>query len=88
MYVDAVRTPFASQKSKPIINCCNVIYFYRFLKETINGLSADILRFINVDLIVAGVFAQGIISYSLSISIIIIFIVRYAHLVPGHALGP
>ena len=65
-----------------------MIYFHRFLKETINGLSADTLRFVNVDLIVFGVFAQGIISYVLIISIIIIFIVRYAHLVPGHALGP
>ena len=77
-----------AKKSKPVINCCNVIYFHRFLNVTINGLSADTLRFINVDLIVVGVFAQGIISYSLIISIIIIFIVRYAHLVPGHALGP
>ena len=53
-------------------------YFHRFLKETINGLSADTLRFVNVDLIVFGVFAQGIISYVFIISIILAFTSAHA----------
>ena len=64
------------------------------MHQTIKGLSADTLRFISVDLIVFGIFAQEIIPYVLSISTTIIFTLPYAgscpyaHLIQGHDLGP